>query len=112
MSDCRVGSMVDEFVGLLSDLSDERPPSDTARARLAELRDRWKREDCGEACVPGRCPFRRRTAPWMEHHGYVNLYELVDRLADLVGPIDSIPHRDGLDAFDATWARRPGHYNP
>jgi hypothetical protein len=107
-----VGGTVDEIEGLLRDLSlGNRPPTEPARARLTELLDLWNELTCA-GCGSGSCPFRRRTAPWIEHEGYVNLYEVVVRLADIQGPIDRVPPRDGLDAFDATWARRPGHYNP
>jgi len=48
---------------------------------------------------------------WIEYHGFPCLYDLIESL-DQSEPIDRIPQAKSLDAFNAKWARRPGHYNP
>ena len=112
MERCKVEGSVGEIAELLLRLSDGVVPSEASRVRLTQLLDRWDAATCpSDVCVPGNCPFRRATDPWIQFHGFANLYDLIMKLEQRK-PIDRIPANEGVDAFDARWARRPGHYNP
>jgi hypothetical protein len=71
----------------------------------------WHAITCPKkSCVPRRCPFREPT-DWVEFRGFPDLFSVIQSI-DPSKPIRFFPSAGGIDALQATWARREGHYNP
>src|ERR1700722_11991272 len=111
MAYCETHEFFDEVSMLIKLISDSVSLSVGQKVRLKELLDNWDSIECPDArCRPEACPYAR-PIDWVEHHRYPTLFDLIEAL-DQSRPINTIPKAAGLDALDATWARRPGHYNP
>jgi hypothetical protein len=111
MSYCETYDFYEEIHALLKDISDGVDPSPDKERGLTVLLDRWDAISCPDTgCGPGSCPYAR-PIDWVEYHGYPTLYDLISGL-DQSRSIRSIPKASGIDPLDATWAIRPGHYNP
>ena|SRR5690348_13933537 len=82
-------------------------------ARLRELLKLWNSTECpndARDCVPGRCPYAN-PLDWVTYKKHEDLFSLLNNL-EVTGMTITIKKRKSLDAMNATWARRPGHYNP
>ncbi len=101
----------DGIIILLKKVSDRIPLNRAEQKALKGLLDRWHSTVCPEAgCRPERCPFAR-PLDWVEYHGHARFCDLINSL-DTSEPITSLPERRSIDPLSASWALRPGHYNP
>lgn len=111
---CEESSLFDGLCHYLQKLSDGESLSFAEDKSLRRLLDRYWDSSCpaGKPCRANNCQFARIGVPWIEYHGYVALYDLLDHFNYVdVKPL-RLKHRPSIDALDASWARRPGHFNP
>ena len=105
------------FEGLskyLEMLSDGESLSHAEDRALRSLLDTYWDSSCpeGKQCQSNNCLFARRGISWIEHHGYVAMYDLLDHFNYEGVPVLKLKNRKSIDALDAGWARRSGHFNP
>lgn len=77
---------------------------------LSNALDRYYDIECQVACEMPQCPYAR-PSDWVTSIGYKSLSDLLDHY-DYEHGIAPIKSRSGIDLYRATWARRPGHFNP
>jgi hypothetical protein len=97
------------FRELILAVSDGRQLSPEEQKHLRQMMKEWREIECeGECPRRGSCPFSW-PEDWISFYGYVHLEELIEHIKL---PLKGIPLKPGLDALDATWARRPGDFRP
>ena len=82
----------------------DQPVTDEEIARYNEAIRHWTRRACRRRACPHRadtCRFANPNLDWVNVLGFVNLCELLS--------LDRPPKT--FSTLDATWLRRPGHYN-
>lgn len=94
---------------LMKDLFYNDALSDTKAEELKVALDAYWEITCNE-CDKPHCQFLRAT-DWIEYLGYTSLADLVYHYEYEKG-IGPIKRRKQIDPLKATWARRPGSYNP
>lgn len=111
---CEESSLFEGLCFYLQKLSDGESLSFSEDKALRKLLDLYWNSSCpeGKSCRSNTCEFARGGISWIEYLGYVALYDLLDHFDYVdVKPL-RLKRRPSLDALDATWARRTGHFNP
>lgn len=108
---CPVDHLASDAEQLLLQISDGKPPTDAQDQKLRKVLDEWWNTECTLRCDATFCMFKQSRG-WVEHHGYRNLYDLIDHLEYEEVEEIKIKNRKSVELLKATWARRPGHYDP
>jgi len=110
MGSCTTEEFFEELCGLLQAVGNEQLVlKDEAISRVTELVQLWQSIECPGGVCMMPCPYARPNVYWIESLGYADLCDLIYHL-DPTEKIRKIPPAPRLDALDAKWARRPGHY--
>ena len=110
---CEAELLFDSIERLLKKYIHEENIDKDEIKELANLLERYMEIECpkGMQCVASACSFGR-AVEWVTFHGYTNLGELIDKLIHSIKSGSAFGDKKSIDAIDAWWAKRPGHYNP
>lgn len=106
---CSVEHVYGRIALLMKDLFDNDGLPDTKAGELRAALDEYWETTCN-GCGKPYCRFLKVT-DWIEYLGYTSLADLIERY-DYENGIGQIKPRKGVEPLKATWARRPGSYNP
>lgn len=108
---CHVTGIHQTISDLLRDLTYNGLLPEAQQQVLIAALNEWSDVECPvESCEAAVCPYSK-TADWIGYLGYTSLANLLEHY-DHTNGIVPIKERCSVDPLDATWARRPGHYNP
>lgn len=110
---CEAELLFDPIERLLKKRFHEKNINEDEIEELVNLLERYMEIECPEGmqCVASTCSFGR-PVEWVTFRGFTNLGELIDELIDSLESESACGDKISIDALDAWWARRPGHYNP
>lgn len=111
---CEAEKLFPNIEKLMKKLSDGKRLGKNDDKKLRELLGKYWDIECpfeGQCCLPNRCSYANPET-WIEYHGYTSMadmlwyfkYEEMDEL--------KLKDKKSIDALDAHWGRRRGHYNP
>lgn len=102
---CPTSEYFDEIASLVQQFLEDPNTLDEELHRLAVLLGEYDNAECpeGNPCTAQTC---RYSYPydWLEFHGFTNMHDFIDKIRKRKLP-------KSLEALNARWARRPGHYN-